>query len=162
MKPSSCAVLIAALAILAAAHAAPQAFQKIEACRWKANRWNDGDRFHIAVGDAGREIVARLYFVDAPEAETAWQDRLDEQSAYFGISRGQRHDWAQFSLGLCYRNGTGFERDPAQAYRWLQLAADLGHEKASQKLASLVGVMSPSECEAGQQLYKEGKTSHER
>lgn len=69
--------------------AAPQAhpWEKIEACRLLPNRWNDGDSFHLSAGK--REIVARLYFVDTPEAETAYRDRLDEQAAYFGISREQ-------------------------------------------------------------------------
>lgn len=64
-------------------------FQKIEGCTWKTDRWNDGDSFHLITGDAGREIVARLYFVDTPEAETAYRDRLDEQAAYWGITREQ-------------------------------------------------------------------------
>ena len=79
--------LILALLLPLAAHAASKPFQKIEACRWKADRWNDGDSFHVITGDAGKEIVARLYFVDAPEAETAYRDRLDEQAAYWGITR---------------------------------------------------------------------------
>jgi hypothetical protein len=46
-------------------------------------------QLHVITGDDQREIVARLYFVDTPEAETAYRDRLDEQAAYFGISRAQ-------------------------------------------------------------------------
>lgn len=78
-------------AILLAASIAPHAqeWQRIERCAWLDNRWNDGDSFHLVTGDANREIVARLYFVDTPEAETAYRDRLDEQSAYFGITREQ-------------------------------------------------------------------------
>ena len=81
--------LILALLLPLAAHAASKPFQKIENCRWKADRWNDGDSFHVITGDARREIVARLYFVDAPESQTAYRDRLDEQRAYFGITREQ-------------------------------------------------------------------------
>lgn len=62
-------------------------WQRIDGCRWKPDRWNDGDSFHVFTGDEGREIVARLYFVDTPEAETAYRDRLDQQAAYFGIAR---------------------------------------------------------------------------
>jgi endonuclease YncB( thermonuclease family) len=62
-------------------------FQRIDNCTWKPNRWNDGDSFHVITGDAGKEIIARLYFVDAPESETAYRDRIDEQAAYFGITR---------------------------------------------------------------------------
>ena len=55
----------------------------------KADRWNDGDSFHVITGDANREIVARLYFVDTPEAETAYRNRINEQAAYFGITPQQ-------------------------------------------------------------------------
>lgn len=67
--------------------AAARPWQKVERCRLKGDRWNDGDSFHVVTGDAGREIIARLYFVDTPEKETAYRDRLDEQAAYFGIAR---------------------------------------------------------------------------
>ena len=86
--------LILALLLPLAAHAASKPFQKLEVCRWKADRWNDGDSFHVITGDAGKEIVARLYFVDTPEAETAYRDRLDEQAAYWGITREQAKDIA--------------------------------------------------------------------
>ena len=76
-------------------------FQKVEGCKMKADRWNDGDSFHVITGDEQREIVARLYFVDTPEAETAYRDRLDEQAAYFGITREQAttiaHEAAAFT-----------------------------------------------------------------
>ncbi len=76
-------------------------WQKIDGCTWKADRWNDGDSFHVLTGDEGREIVARLYFVDTPEAETAYRDRLNEQAAYFGITREQAvqiaHEAAAFT-----------------------------------------------------------------
>jgi len=91
------------LALLAPLSAWSEAkpFQKIERCKMKADRWNDGDSFHVITGDANREIVARLYFVDTPEAETAYRDRLDEQAAYFGITREQAttiaHEAAAFT-----------------------------------------------------------------
>ncbi|HEX8311378.1 MAG TPA: hypothetical protein VF614_08685 [Chthoniobacteraceae bacterium] len=67
----------------------------IEGCQWKADQWNDGDSFHVVTGDQQREIVARLYFIDTPEAETAYIDRLDEQAAYSGISRAQATEVAR-------------------------------------------------------------------
>ena len=86
--------LLLALLLPLSAQAASKPFQKIENCRWKADRWNDGDSFHVITGDAGKEIVARLYFVDTPEAETAYRDRLDEQAAYWRITREQAKDIA--------------------------------------------------------------------
>jgi endonuclease YncB( thermonuclease family) len=76
-------------------------WQRVERCKWQPNRWNDGDSFHVVTGDAQREIVARLYFVDTLEAETAYRVRLDEQAAYFGISREEAvqvaHEAAAFT-----------------------------------------------------------------
>ena len=46
---SLCFLLLALLLPLSA-QAAPNPFQKIEACRWKADRWNDGDSFHVLTG----------------------------------------------------------------------------------------------------------------
>lgn len=85
----SLCLLLAAFLLPLAAQAASKPFEKIERCQWKGDRWNDGDSFHVTTGDAQREIVARLYFCDTPEAETAYKDRLDEQAAYFGITREQ-------------------------------------------------------------------------
>ena len=100
-----CSRLVAifcALTISAGAIAAPaQPWQRVDRCQWKANRWNDGDSFHVITGDAGKEIVARLYFVDAPEAETSYRDRIAEQAAYFGVTAEQAaqiaHEAAAFT-----------------------------------------------------------------
>ena len=47
--------------------AAPEAkpFERLDGCQLIANRWNDGDSFHARTAD-GKEIGARLYFIDAP------------------------------------------------------------------------------------------------
>jgi len=97
--------ILAFLALCLPTSASPRAandFQRIDGCIWKFNRWNDGDSFHVITGDAGKEIVARLYFVDAPESETAYRDRIAEQAAYFGITPEQAvdiaHKAADFTL----------------------------------------------------------------
>ena len=86
--------LFLALFLPLSALSASKPFEKLEGCQWKADRWNDGDSFHVITGDARKEIVARLYFVDTPEAETAYRDRLDEQAAYWRITREQAKDIA--------------------------------------------------------------------
>ena len=72
------------------AHVAPRAkaFERLDGCRLIPNRWNDGDSFHVRTAD-GREIVARLYFVDTIEGETAYRDRIAEQAKYFGITTAE-------------------------------------------------------------------------
>ena len=73
--------------LLALARTAPpaQPFQRIDGCRYKPQRWNDGDSFHVILPDQ-KELIFRLYFVDAPEEERVYADRIVEQAAYFGIS----------------------------------------------------------------------------
>lgn len=43
------------------------------------------DSFHVILPDK-KELIFRLYFVDTPEEERAYADRIAEQAAYFGIS----------------------------------------------------------------------------
>lgn len=47
----------------------------------------DGDSFHIRTPRA--EYVFRLYFVDAPETEMDYPDRVREQAKYWGITDAQ-------------------------------------------------------------------------
>src|SRR5438552_14270299 len=81
------ALLALTVSVVALAKTAPpaQPFQRIEGCMYKPQRWNDGDSFHVILPDQ-KELIFRLYFVDAPEEERAYADRIEEQAAYFGIS----------------------------------------------------------------------------
>jgi hypothetical protein len=73
--------------LVAIAQTAPpaQPFQRLDGCVYKSQRWNDGDSFHVLLRDQ-KEVVFRLYFVDTPEEERVYADRVAEQAAYFGIS----------------------------------------------------------------------------
>ena len=73
--------------MLAFAQHAPPArhFQRFDGCIYKPQRWNDGDSFHVILPDR-KEVIFRLYFVDTPEEERVYADRIAEQAAYFGIS----------------------------------------------------------------------------
>ena len=75
------------VSMAALARTAPpaQPFQRIDGCMYKPQRWNDGDSFHVILPDQ-KQLIFRLYFVDAPEEERAYADRIVEQAAYFGIS----------------------------------------------------------------------------
>jgi len=53
-------------------------------CRLIPNPANDGDSFHVSVGD--KEYLFRLYFVDAPETDEMMPRRLIEQAKYFSIT----------------------------------------------------------------------------
>ncbi len=62
-------------------------FVKLENCRLIPNESNDGDSFHVSAG--GKESIFRLYFVDTPETEARFPERVAEQGAYFGIKPDQ-------------------------------------------------------------------------
>jgi endonuclease YncB( thermonuclease family) len=73
--------------LLAFAQHAPPArpFQPFDGCIYKPQRWNDGDSFHVILPDR-KEVIFRLYFVDTPEEERVYADRIAEQAAYFDIT----------------------------------------------------------------------------
>ena len=53
-------------------------------CRLIPNPANDGDSFHVSVGE--KEYIFRLYMVDAPETDEMVPRRLVDQAKYFGIT----------------------------------------------------------------------------
>lgn len=52
-----------------------------EDCRLEADKYFDADSFRIRHGSDA--YVLRLYFVDAPETDKAYGERIQEQAAYF-------------------------------------------------------------------------------
>ena len=79
---------IALLALLPAltCHGADKAWTTLEACRYLADKSNDGDSFLV---QCGRErFFVRLYFVDAPESDVSFPDRVRQQYEYFGVTAG--------------------------------------------------------------------------
>jgi endonuclease YncB( thermonuclease family) len=86
VRAFSAAALVAfTVSVVALAKTAPpaQPFQRIDGCIYKPQRWNDGDSFHVILPDQ-KELIFRLYFVDTPEEERIYADRITEQAAYFG------------------------------------------------------------------------------
>jgi endonuclease YncB( thermonuclease family) len=55
-----------------------------EGCQLISNSSNDGDSFHVRA--KGRHYVFRLCFVDAPETDAEFRERVEEQSKYFGVT----------------------------------------------------------------------------
>ncbi len=56
-------------------------------CHLLAHDFNDGDSFHVKCGR--RHYIFRLYFVDAPETDLSFPDRVDDQAEYWGLNRKQ-------------------------------------------------------------------------
>lgn len=74
--------LLVWLAVYAAGAAAEPEWIEIPDCRLITHAANDGDSFHVRGG--GREYLARLYFVDAPEHSRQIPARVREQAEWFG------------------------------------------------------------------------------
>jgi endonuclease YncB( thermonuclease family) len=79
------AVLLSPMVVFAQTAPPAQPFQRLDGCIYKPQRWNDGDSFHVILPDQ-KETVLRLYFVDTPEEERIYADRIAEQAAYFDIT----------------------------------------------------------------------------
>ena len=56
---------------------------KLEDCRLIDDEYMDGDSFHVRYDR--EDYIIRLYYVDAPETDTALADRIAEQAEYWGI-----------------------------------------------------------------------------
>ncbi len=55
-----------------------------ENCQLLPNPANDGDSFHVRAN--GREYIFRLYFVDTPETEATFPQRVAQQARYFAVT----------------------------------------------------------------------------
>src|SRR5688572_24648753 len=74
---------LAALLLALACHAQERKWTTLD-CAYLADKSNDGDSF---LTQCGRErFFVRLYFVDAPETDMDFPDRVRQQYDYFGIT----------------------------------------------------------------------------
>ncbi|MCK5853223.1 thermonuclease family protein [bacterium] len=71
-------ILIIPLAVLA------EKWETLDKCKLITNSYNDGDSFHISY--KGKEYIFRLYFVDTPETNLKYKNRVKEQAKYWKIS----------------------------------------------------------------------------
>jgi len=87
------AVFFAAVAALSAAPV-PAGWTALENCRLAQADYADGDSFHVI--HRGRNLLFRLYFVDCPETDMRFPERIQEQMKAFGsdangiMAAGQR------------------------------------------------------------------------
>ncbi|HMV42269.1 MAG TPA: thermonuclease family protein [Leptospiraceae bacterium] len=58
-------------------------WEMLNDCKYLENKSNDGDSFHV---ECDKEYLFRLYFVDTPESDDSFPNRVEEQADYFGIS----------------------------------------------------------------------------
>jgi hypothetical protein len=77
-----CALLV--FGVSAGSFAADGTWETLEGCKLLSAPDDDGDSFFVE--HQGKEYHFRLYFVDAPETDKRFRDRLREQAAYWEIS----------------------------------------------------------------------------
>jgi DNA uptake protein ComE-like DNA-binding protein len=81
-------VTLALYAVCAIANLqARESWVTLKDCHYVANDSNDGDSFHVRSGN--KKYLFRLYFVDAPETDLEFGERVDEQAKYFGVTAPQ-------------------------------------------------------------------------
>ena len=142
----------------------------LQNCQYLVKRANDGDSFHVSVN--GREYIFRLYFVDAPETDAEFRDRVDEQAGYFGISAYQAVSLGElaklytkeklvgrFVIRTCWEDAMGRSR-LKRFYALVQTATgDLGEELVENGMARIHGIQaSPDGITAARQEWQKLET----
>ncbi|MBL8521369.1 MAG: thermonuclease family protein [Betaproteobacteria bacterium] len=84
LRPLKIAFTLFAFLLPAASTFAAKPLEKLTACAYVEDKYNDGDSFRVKCGD--KDFVARLYFIDAPETTLVEAERVRKQSQHFGIS----------------------------------------------------------------------------
>jgi competence ComEA-like helix-hairpin-helix protein len=128
----------------------------LQNCHYLTKRNNDGDSFHVSV--EGKEYIFRLYFVDAPETDTEFRDRVEEQAKYFGITVEQNRQLGllakaytretlggQFVIQTCWEDAMGRSR-MQRFYGLVETpTGDLGEQLVENGLARIHGFQANPE-----------------
>lgn len=142
----------AAFAIFASAsYAATREWTTLTNCVLVLNPANDGDSFHVMY--EGKEYIFRLYFVDCPEEDDRYSDRVAAQAAYFGVNEKQAHALAEqaaaftreqlakpFSITTRWQNALGNSKLGRQYGAITVSGQDLGELLVANGLARIHGV----------------------
>lgn len=81
---SVCFAMLVTLFAQASQAAEKKQWVRLDPCRYLVDKNNDGDSFLV---QCGREsFYVRLYFVDAPETNMSFPERVRQQYEYFGVT----------------------------------------------------------------------------
>lgn len=143
-------LLVFGLAALSAWAADP--WVRLEGCTLVQNPYNDGDSFRVRCD--GKEYLLRLYYVDSPENDLAFPERVHEQAEYFGIEPDQakeigraaadavlqRLSEAPFTVVTRWQGAQGRSVTP-RFYAFVETSrGDLAEELVQRGLARVFGV----------------------
>jgi endonuclease YncB( thermonuclease family) len=145
----------------------PAKWVTLTGCKFMSQEHSDGDSFHVKFGQ--RELIFRLYFVDAPETDESLKDRIRDQGQYFGVTPKEvlktgesakkfTAQWLQrpFTVRSRWQNAMGRSRLP-RYYALIEAnGQDLGELLVSRGLARAKGTMAtmPDGSRAKDQMEK--------
>ena len=87
MRVRAALLYVAAWLLCSVGAAAREPWVVLKDCRLLRSESLDADSFHVKA--AGKEYIFRLYFVDAPETDMSFADRVGEQAKYFALTPEQ-------------------------------------------------------------------------
>ncbi len=129
---------------------AERAWETFENCALDRNDSNDGDSFHVVCGK--KRLYLRLYFVDSPETDGRYPDRVAEQAREFGVTSAEAMEigkaatmFTREKLGGPFRVITRFENakggsDDRRSFAFvLGPSWDLAEELVANGLARVYG-----------------------
>lgn len=145
--------IVLVLVLVLAPFARASDWKTLKDCRLVPNESNDGDSFHVLAGS--REYIFRLYFVDAPETDASFPDRVKDQAKYFHLTLPQtlqvgseaehftRQKLARnFTVRTCLQDARGRSRLP-RYFAFVQIDnADLGELLVANGLGRVFGAAS--------------------
>ena len=82
-----------------------------------------------------RESAKKIYWGRSTDSSMAQAFQSFEKCAKLGDAESARY------LGIMYLRGKGVEKNPNEALKWLELAAQQGDELATKNLVSLRKIM---------------------
>ena len=150
MRRGSTLLCAAVWLLCAALTSAREPWVVLEDCRLVRSEATDADSFHVKA--ASKEYILRLYFVDAPETDMSFADRVREQAQYFGLTPEQtitlgehakrftKEKLAQpFTVRTCMQDAMGRSR-MARYYAFVETSeGDLAELLTANGLARLHG-----------------------
>jgi hypothetical protein len=83
-----------------------------------------------------------------------------EAARWYRLAAEQGQPMAQASLGGCYLNGRGVEKDLVAAHAWLTRSAAGGFDRVKPVLEQLEKVLSPAERARSKQLVEQASAAH--
>ncbi len=143
-------LLLGALCVAIVDARAREPWVTLNDCRYVPNDSNDGDSFHVCCGK--KSYLFRLYFVDAPETNLEFGERVNEQAQYFGMTLPQllqvgeaAKDFVRvklshpFTIRTCKQDALGRSK-MERFYAFVEVDHhDLGEELVANGLARLHG-----------------------